>query len=267
MTVWEIDFYRHSEKDEAGRDRWELLICDPAGALRYRAFCLQAQASAAWLQTQLQQLSDAGERLPKTVRVFRPQTLNLLEPVCATLGIELQPTRRTSTLKRWQAEQPTHSVPLDRLPPVPLPENLWGDRWRFAALPAGDLVDAFHDRPIPVLEMPEELWPLGLGLSSTLPVPGVVIDGGRQSKQLTSWLRSTNPVSLHYISGAPDGLILEAGLVDRWVLTTFEDSDVKVAAQQFEQRKQAAQGLHFLLVQPDDSGMTYSGFWLLRNED
>ncbi|NEQ67039.1 MAG: DUF1092 family protein, partial [Symploca sp. SIO2D2] len=26
-------------------------------------------------------------------------------------------------------------------------------------------------------------------------------------------------------------------------------------------------GLHFLLVQPDDSGMTYTGFWLLQNID
>ena len=78
--------------------------------------------------------------------------------------------------------------------------------------------------------------------------------------------QSVNPVSLHFIAGAPDGLILEAGLVDRWVLTTFEDQEVQAAGQQFEQRKQAAQGLHFLLVQPDDSGITYSGFWLLRSE-
>ncbi|MHC5721400.1 MAG: Tab2 family RNA-binding protein, partial [Nostoc sp.] len=39
---------------------------------------------------------------------------------------------------------------------------------------------------------------------------------------------------------------------------------VTTAAQAFEQLKQQSRGLHFLLVQPDDSGMTYSGFWLLR---
>ncbi|HEY9750428.1 MAG TPA: Tab2 family RNA-binding protein, partial [Allocoleopsis sp.] len=54
---------------------------------------------------------------------------------------------------------------------------------------------------------------------------------------------------------------------DRWVLATFEDAEVRAAAQAYEQRKQAAQGLHFLLVQPDDSGMTYSGFWLLQPVD
>ena len=50
----------------------------------------------------------------------------------------------------------------------------------------------------------------------------------------------------------------------RWVLTTFDDSDVSGAAKAFEQRKVAAKGLHFLLIRPDDSGMTYSGLWLLQ---
>jgi hypothetical protein len=64
--------------------------------------------------------------------------------------------------------------------------------------------------------------------------------------------------------GEPDGLILEAGLCDRWVITTFNDADVARAGQQFERRKQASQGLHFLLVRPDDSGMTTTGLWLLQ---
>jgi hypothetical protein len=69
---------------------------------------------------------------------------------------------------------------------------------------------------------------------------------------------------LNYIPGDPDGLILEAGLADRWVVATFSDPEVAAAAQAFRSRQQANRGLHFLLVQPDDSGMTYSGFWLLR---
>jgi hypothetical protein len=46
-------------------------------------------------------------------------------------------------------------------------------------------------------------------------------------------------------------------------VATFEDREVAAAAANYEQRKQLSQGLHFLLVQPDESGMTYSGFWLL----
>ncbi|MER3590014.1 MAG: hypothetical protein C4322_21265, partial [Mastigocladus sp. ERB_26_1] len=56
-------------------------------------------------------------------------------------------------------------------------------------------------------------------------------------------------------------------LVDRWILVTFTDPEVAAAGRVYEQRKQESCGLHFLLVQPDDSGMTFSGFWLLRAED
>jgi hypothetical protein len=83
---------------------------------------------------------------------------------------------------------------------------------------------------------------------------------------LARWLQRSNPVSLNYIPGEPDGLILEAGLVERWVLTTFEDQEVITAARAFRERQQVAQGLHFILVQPDDSGMTHTGVWLLQVE-
>jgi RNA-binding protein Tab2/Atab2 len=124
----------------------------------------------------------------------------------------------------------------------------------------------FSDRPIPILQMPEYLLPINLGLASTIPVPGVIIYGGRQSMRLARWLQQAHPVALNYIAGAPDGLVLEAGLVDRWIVATFEDKQVTAAAKAYEQRKQQSRGLHFLLVQPDDSGMTYTGFWLLGEE-
>ena len=280
MTVWELDFYRRPLQDEAGNPLWELLICNLVGDFRYAAVCPQAEASADWLLMQLQQLMDAGQPRPDRIHVFRPQTLNLLEPVGKQLGIHIEATRRTPVLKQWLKEkasqyplqaghtrQPYQPLALDKLPPVPLSEKLWGDRWRFAALPAADLVDAFSDRMIPILDMPASLLPINLGLASTTLIPGVVIDGGRQAMRLALWLQQAQPVSLSYIPGAPDGLVLEAGLVDRWILTTFVDAEVAAAGKEFERRKQLSQGLHFLLVQPDDSGMTYSGFWLLKPED
>ena len=84
--------------------------------------------------------------------------------------------------------------------------------------------------------------------------------------QLARWLQEVQPLALNYIAGAPDGLVLEAGLVDRWVVATFEDKEVAESGQAYEQRKLLSQGLHFLLVQPDESGMTYTGFWLLKGE-
>jgi hypothetical protein len=215
--------------------------------------------------------------LPDVIQVFRPQSLNLITLAGQQLGITVEATRRTPALKQWLQERASqyqqrdnytgeayNLIALDQPPPVPLPENLWGERWRFATLPAGNIAEVFSDRPIPFWQMPEFLLPLNLGIASTVPIPGVVIDGGRQSMPLARWLQQTQPVALNYIPGTPDGLVLEAGLIDRWIVATFEDQEVKTAAQIYEQRQQLSKGLHFLLVQPDNSGMTYTGFWLLQ---
>jgi hypothetical protein len=276
MGVWQVDFYRRPLRDAGGQVLWELLICDATRSFMYDALCFQQSANVSWLVSQLQIAVDRTG-LPDVMQVFRPQSLSLLTSAAQQLGITVEATRRTPALKQWLEERALqykhqdnytgeayNPIALDKPPPLPLPENLWGDRWRFATLPAGNIEEAFAQRPIPILQMPEFLLPLNLGLASTVPVPGVVIDGGRQSMRLARWLQDVQPVSLNYIPGAPDGLILEAGLVDRWVVATFEDKEVAAAAQLYEQRKPLSQGLHFLLVQPDDSGITYTGFWLLK---
>jgi hypothetical protein len=275
--VWQADFYRRPLKDEKGQVLWELLLCDATRSFRYDAFCPQSEANASWLVSQLRQAG--GGNLPNLIQVFRPQSLSLIQAAAQQLGIQVEATRRTGALKEY-LQQKAQQYPnldnytytgelssLDKPPPVPLPENLWGEQWRFATLPAVAVVEAFAERPIPILEMPEFLLPINLGLASTVPVPGVVIYGGRQSMRLARWLQEARPVSLHYIAGAPDGLVLEAALVDRWIVATFEDKEVTAAAQAYQQRQQQSRGLHFLLVQPDESGMTFSGFWLLRGED
>lgn len=278
MTVWEIDFYRRPLQDDAGHTLWAWVVCEASGSWQTHALCPQPQVSTHWVLEQLQHLLKQHPR-PTAIQVFRPPTLNLLEPACNQLGIPLQPTRRTLQLKQYlqaqtaqlrlppgQVEPGYDVLALDRPPPAPLDETLLGQQWQFAALPASEAVAAFTDRMIPIVEMPEAFLPLRLGLASTVPIPGVIIQGGRRSRRLAQWLQAAQPVALHYIPGTPDGLILEAGLVDRWILATFEDAEVAAAAAHFERRKQASQGLHFLLVQPDDSGITYSGYWLLQAE-
>jgi hypothetical protein len=277
MTVWQADFYRRPLQDNAGNTLWELVVCDPSRSFTEFAFCSQPEANSIWLAEQLKRLM--GDRAPKLtqIHIFRPQIVSLFNAACQPLGIEVVPTRYTAALKQLLQErtayyrtlehytgQPYEPVKLEQPAPLPLPENLWGERWRFAAIAASDLVTAFANRPIPIRDMPDSLLPVNLNLPSTAPIPGVVIDGGRQSMRLARWLQQTTPAFLNYIPGEPDGLILEAGLVDRWVVATFEDADVTAAAKAFRDRQQASQGLHFLLVQPDDSGVTYSGFWLLQ---
>ncbi|NJR73516.1 MAG: DUF1092 family protein [Scytonema sp. CRU_2_7] len=263
MKIWQVDFYRRPQTEASGQVMWELLICDANRSFEYQVTCPQSQASSSWVASQLEQA--ALEQLPDVIQVFRPQSLSLIEQAGRSLGICVEPTRRTLALKQWLQEK-QYPISLDKPPPIPLPENLWGEEWRFASLTAGDIAEVFSDRPIPILEMPEYLLPINLGLASTIPVPGVVIYGGRQSMRLARWLQQVHPVALNYVAGGSNGLVLEAGLVDRWIVATFEDKEVTAAAKVYEQRKQQSQGLHLLLVQPDDSGMTYSGFWLLREE-
>jgi RNA-binding protein Tab2/Atab2 len=151
-------------------------------------------------------------------------------------------------------------------PPVPMPENLWGDRWQFASLPAGDLWDSLSGRLTPIQHLPEAFNPFTLGIASDLFIPGVIITGGRKSMAIARWIQSVLPQRLSYQSspGAPSGLLMQAGKRDRYILATFEDPDVQNAGETFRNRQEASQGLHFLLIQPDDSGMTHSGVWLLR---
>ncbi|MEA5597344.1 Tab2/Atab2 family RNA-binding protein [Rivularia sp. UHCC 0363] len=285
MKIWQVDFYRRPLQDAEGHPVWELVACEPddSPAFAAQAYCPQSEVSADWLTQALQVFAAEAGGLPQQIQIFRPQCLSLLETACLPLQITVEPNRDLPELKQILQERaaqypalPNYSLPplgqpysptaLDQPPPLPLPENLWGERWQFAALPASELIPAFQNRPIPVLEMPASRSPLALKLPSDLPIPGVIIEAGRRAMTLTRWLQQTKPYALSAMAGEPDGLILEAGLVDRWVLTTFSDPEVSDAGRSFQSRQQAALGLHFLLVQPDDSGMTYSGFWLLRAE-
>ncbi len=274
-TTWQADLSRRPFTDQGGSPIWALLICSADGSWQFSAQAPQAEIDGKWVNMQLAiALADSPDNdPPRTIQVFRPQSFSLIAAGAEPLGLKAEPTRQTPAIKKLLqgltriSDQPDWDpVAIQEMPPQPLPERLQGDRWRFAALPAGEIEAAFQNRPIPVIEMPEMRSPLRLGIKSTTPIPGVIIEGGRASMQLARWILSIRPFALHYIPGSPDGVILQAGLAERWVLATFEDEEIAIAARRFQRRQLKAQGLHFLLVQPDDSGMTYSGIWLLQRD-
>ncbi|MFH7242430.1 MAG: Tab2/Atab2 family RNA-binding protein [Spirulina sp.] len=277
MTVWQLDLHRPPLNNEQGESLWEFLACSADLNFRYEAHTPQGSVNAAWVMAQLQTAIAQAGYTPEKVQVFRPQALSLLTLAAEKLGLRLMPTRHTLALHQWLRQKaedyPTLAnfsgstydpLHIDAPPPLPLAENRWGDRWGFVTLAAGDFERTFPHEPIPICQLQPEWLPSALGLASTTPLPGIVIDGGRQAMALAQWVQSITPAALRYMAGDPDGLILDAGLCDRWVMTTFTDNTMAQAGQLFEQRKVASQGLHFLLVRPDDSGMTYTGLWLLR---
>jgi RNA-binding protein Tab2/Atab2 len=285
MTLWQADIYRRPLRSELGEPLWELLVCDRASSnppdqppsFAFQAACPQSAATADWLRAQLQQAIAQAGTSPQQIEAFRPQALALLAAACLPLGIEAVANRDVPVLKHWlqlRAREYTalaaytaevyDPLAIDRPPPVPLPELLLGHQWRFATIGASDFEQTLPYEPIPIMFVAPERLPLRLGLPSTTPIPGMVIDAGRRSMALAQWLQQHQPAWISYVPGQPDGVVLEAGLCDRWIIATFEDREVAIAGRSFEQRKQASQGLHFILVQPDDSGMTYTGLWLLQ---
>jgi len=59
--------------------------------------------------------------------------------------------------------------------------------------------------------------------------------------------------------------VLEAGLEDRWLLTTLPAEEARVAAEAFEMARVQAGGLQFLAVQAEERDQRLEGFWLLRD--
>jgi len=278
MTIWQADFYYHPTATEV--KQWELVICDryidPAThtiKAIYIAQCSAVDANADWLAQQLQ-LAAKG-KTPDKIEVFRPQCVGLISTAAQRLGIAVEATRNTTALKqilldRHQQAPNYNAIALEKPVPQALPENLWGDEWQIANIAAGQIIDLFSDRPIPICSLPQKLYPLNLNITSDIFIPGIIIYGGKQSMQLARWIEQRTPAFVNYIPteiGKSGGFILETGLVDRWVFNTFESAEAAAIARKYEQNKKESQGLHFLLIQPDDSGMTTTAFWLLQQPE
>lgn len=279
MVIWQADFYYLPSK--SGEEKlWELTICDylntGEGKITdkvYAVQCYSHQANAEWLVKQIQHI--AKNKLPDKIQVFRPQAFGLIDTAAKQLNITVEATRNTTTLKniliqKYKDKYPNYNpVKLDKPVPQALPENLWGDKWQIANIKAGQIVDLFCDRPIPICQLPEYFYPINLGVASDISVPGIVVYGGKKSMQISQWIQEESPAFINYIPteiGKSGGFILETGLVDRWIFNTFESEQAAEIARNYEQRKQEAKGLHFILIQPDDSGMTSTAFWLLKQD-
>jgi hypothetical protein len=270
MTIWQVDISSRPQQNDRGETLWELVICTADGGWYRTASCPQAQVNAEWIATQLKLA--AADNLPASIQVFRPQSWGLIKTAGQKLGIEVVATRRTVALKKLLQQQAQdygnphyHPLAIESPPPQPIPDALIGDKWQFVTLTAGQLVSDFADRPMPIVSMPDYLLPPHWGLGANVAIPGVIIYGGRQSMRLARWLAEIEPVSLNYLGDDPGGLVLDAGLADRWVMLTFNDTQVSQAARLYESRKRLVHGLHFLLVTPDESGITDSGIWLLQD--
>jgi RNA-binding protein Tab2/Atab2 len=147
--------------------------------------------------------------------------------------------------------------------PQPMPEDLWGDRWQFVRLTAEDLEFRLLERSIPIREVSPSARPSEQAISPDALIPGVMIEAGKQSMRLARWVATQQPLSLEAVNRELGALMLSTQS-DRWIMATYQDEAVKEASENFEALKLTSSGIHFLLIQPDDTGITHSGLWILR---
>lgn len=243
-TAWQVDLHRLAP------NQWRLLALTPQ-----QHVALTAQPSVVWVAAQLATWSEAVGT-PSQILGFRPETWPMLAAAAGSLQWPAVPQRLCHELQAILKTEQPELVTLSENPPNPCPYT--AERWQFGRLAARDLLD-LAARPIPF-----GLRNLQRAAHLQGVIPGVIFTAGRQARYIAQWLDSQIPAYCEAITGDPDGVVIHTGLADRWVLATYTDAEVVAAAARFQSLKQAAQGWHFVVVQPDQSGLTFTGLWLLR---
>jgi hypothetical protein len=178
---WELDFYSRPILDADGRKRWELLITttpssdDGNTPFRFAKVCPSTEVNSIWLSTALsearEQALQEGYGAPVRLRCWRSSMRTMVQRAATEQDIEVISSRRTFALLDWLEHREREVYPKEEgfmagplapppapvvTPPIPLPEEVQGDAWSWATLPAGLLRDAGD-------------WPMSF--SGLLPVP------------------------------------------------------------------------------------------------
>ncbi|AFY59036.1 Protein of unknown function (DUF1092) [Rivularia sp. PCC 7116] len=280
-SIWELDYYSRPILDENKKKVWEVLICETPldissktdSLFRYAKYCSSATVNSVWLQTALQEAIGKAGEAPVKIRFFRRQMNNMITKACEEIGIPAQTSRRTLALNQWLQQRMDEvypqeagyqggtnpSVRLESPLPQRLPDALEGEQLQFVTLSAADFAD-----------MPEwnidfgEAFPLDLaGISSENKIPGVLIFSNR-ALPIAAWMSGLELAWLRFDSSKTGRLLLETGATESWILANIKNPQMLLEAQNFEQAKQKANGVHFIGVQSDPTSESFAGFWLLR---
>ncbi|MEB3308089.1 MAG: Tab2/Atab2 family RNA-binding protein [Cyanobacteriota bacterium] len=284
---WELDYYSRPILEPDGKKRWELLICSspspfsPGNGFRQVIDCPAGSVNSIWLrealESSLRQSRDQGFGTPRRLRCWRASMRTMVQRAAEGLGLELVPSRRTYALVEWLQQREREVYPTEpgymvgplappprglRPVPVPLPEAARGDRWAWATLPVGLLATAAEwDCGFAEL-VPLPSGPDGQPLDPESPVPGIRLFSASRSLAIAGWLAGLEPVRLEL-----DGLqlVLEAGLEDRWLLSTLAAEEAEAAAEALDRARSLSQGLQFIAVQATEQQPELAGFWMMRD--
>ncbi len=279
--IWEIDFYSRPVLDERNKKQWEVLICEsplridqpPDDLFRYSQFCANTEVNSVWLRQALEEAIAQAAAPPDRIRFFRRQMTNMITKACEDAGIPAYPSRRTVALNQWlQARMdqvypamPNYkpsanpSVNLGDSVPQRLPDALVGQQWTLVTLEAS----AFADFPDWAVDFGEVFsFPL-LNLPPDTRIPGVLIFSPR-ALPLAAWMSGLELAFVKALPSKPPVLALETGASESWILANLTTDTLNTEAQNFENAKQKAQGVHFLATQTDADADAFTGFWLMQ---
>lgn len=280
VTIWELDFYSRPILDENKKKIWEVLVCEspldsrtnPDSLFRYAKYCPSTQVNSVWLKTALEEAINEAGVAPVKFRFFRRQMNNMIVKACDDLGIPPQPSRRTLALYQWlqqrmeavYPQEPGYqaatnpSVRFETPNPQRLPDALIGQQWAFVSLEASAFAE-MHEWDIGF----GEAFPLEMiGLTPETKIPGVIIYSPR-AVPLAGWMSGLELAFLKFSDRPLPRLLLETGASDSWIMGNIKPQTL-TAAQEFEEAKQKASGVHFLAVQSDPQTESFAGFWLLQ---
>jgi len=280
-AVWELDFCSRPIMDERKKKVWELLICDPERTFEYSEYFPNNKINSVQLRNALDRiLAEEGVEAPQKIRFFRAQMSTIITKACADLPSKVVPSRRCMTLMNWLEERhqtvyPAHPGFDPNAPPlmtyeagVPqeLPDALRGEQWAFVMLPLSE-VQQEAERTVGRGGFGEILARATVGLEGNpedIFVPGVAVFSQR-AIPLAAW---TNGLDLAGMKADTEqgSLILETGVNTQFRYANYRRTNATTQeANDWEEAKLSAGGLHFLAIQKDPEAPECTGFWMMRD--
>ena len=279
---WELDFYSRPILEADGRKRWELLIISTPAAdgreqpFRFIKICPSDEVNSLWLSQALEEAREAavqgGWESPVRLRCWRSSMRTMVQRAATERDLEVIPSRRTFALLDWLLERERDVYPKEEgfmagplapppatiaTPPVPLPQEVQGDAWSWASLPAGLLRDA-SDWPMSF----SGLLPTPETLDDNESVPGLRLFSQSRSLAMAGWLGGLEPVRL-MVEGRQ--LVMEAGQDDRWLVSDLDAASADEVAAAIEASRESVSGLQFIAIQASPEEQSFAGFWMLRD--
>jgi RNA-binding protein Tab2/Atab2 len=280
--IWELDFYSRPILDENKKKLWEILLCESQTGIdastetpfKYAEYCPNSQVNSLWIAEALQRaIAESGQR-PDRIRFFRQSMNNMITKACGDTNLVAQPSRRTFELSRWLQERmttvyPEHpgynaasnaSVVFPTTPPQRMPDALQGQKWQIVSLAAAAF-DDFNEWSIDF----GEAFPIkSAGIDAQTLIPGLIIYSQRATA-MAAWMSGLDLAAVNFEDTDRPCLVLETGVLDRWILTPLPTPELKAEAKSFELAKQAASNIHFIALQTSPDDENFAGFWMLRD--